>query len=445
MSTDPRVHRFQHQRHTYVLDMEHLTSLRVEEEIRAVSPANSCRVHDARPQSQMARMRLPGECPVRTIELLVTQRCNFSCPYCYGEGGTYGEESEMDSQTGRAAVDWLIAQSGKVKRLGISFFGGEPLMNFRLIREVVALAETQGKKAGKEFEFSITTNASLLDDEELAFIKAHGIYVIASMDGPRELQDRQRPFTSGAGSYDVIVPKIRRLLREMPDTPCRATLVGSNDPAPVKQALHEIGFRFVRIAPASPPLLAGKTGRETLRRDVSSLISMYDAEADDLWSDIKDRNTRRLRGWSCAGATGELLAQFLNGEKGFFHCGAGRGLVGISACGDAYPCHRFVGKSEYRLGTVFRGEINRAPYRRSPIVSIKKCADCFAKYLCRGWCPYDHLVVTGSIFTPAEDICRMMQHRTERIAALAAELDDEDRSYLWRESIIPKRACPLDL
>ncbi len=192
--------------------------------------------------------------PIESISLFVTQECNLRCIYCYGNGGSYGSGGVMTQRTARKAVDWLIEQSGKVKELRINFFGGEPLLNFPLVQDVLEYALERGRACGKQFEFDITTNGSLLDDEKIAFFKEHDIVPMVSIDGPKELQDRQRPFKNGKGSYDVIAPRIRNLLSVLPESACRATLIGNSDPVAVDNALQKMGFAQRYIINASRSL-----------------------------------------------------------------------------------------------------------------------------------------------------------------------------------------------
>ncbi|MEY2632500.1 MAG: hypothetical protein RIR00_1154, partial [Pseudomonadota bacterium] len=200
--------------------------------------------------------------PVRTVALLITQKCNFRCTYCYGDGGSYGGGGLMKKDTAFRTIDWLIGQSGDEPKLTVTFFGGEPLLNFKLLKEVVAYARSEGAKVGKTFGFTVTTNGSLLTDEVLAYFKENDVAPVVSMDGPKEINDAQRPDTKGKGTYEQIVPRVRKMLQIFPETSVRATLVGDTEPALVEQSLRDIGFKRVNISGASRSTFANGEGQQ---------------------------------------------------------------------------------------------------------------------------------------------------------------------------------------
>ena len=383
---------------------------------------------------------------IRSMALFVTQRCNFRCVYCYGDGGGYGSEGEMDRETAYRAVDWLIEQSEKSKKLGITFFGGEPLLNFALIKNVVSYAKERGKETGKAFGFTISTNGSLLDDEKIAFIKEHKIHVNVGFDGPKEVQDAQRPFKNGKSSYAVTVGKIKRLLAVMPDTAGRATLLNSADPALVEKAMREIGFSRVAVEVASPSLFNRENKPRNQEEIFSRMQKMEEAEAEELIGAIKGRKTKKLKKLLRGSYTivSNSLDSFINNTRKYFFCGAGRKYVAVSSAGDVYLCHRFVGTKEYLLGSIFTGGLNREVYQKSPLRFIDECSDCFARYICSGGCCYDNLAVGGSAFMPNELRCRLTLRSVELLASLTCRLGMEDKDYLIEREIIPKKACVFD-
>jgi uncharacterized protein len=383
---------------------------------------------------------------IRSIALFVTQRCNFDCVYCYGEGGAYGAEGEMDRKTARRAIDWLIERSGPGRRLGITFFGGEPLLNFEVIREAVSYAGERGKETGKEFRFTISTNGSLLDEEVISFVREHRINLNVGFDGLKEVQDRQRPFRDGHGSYDETRPRIERLLAAVPRAAGRATLMGGEDPFRAEEALREIGFRRVAIEVASPSLF----GRENNRRGRDELFDRLrrkeETEAQALLDAIRARETRKIKQLRRGSYTvvARSLESFISHTRRYYFCGAGRAYAAVSASGGVYLCHRFVGTEGYRLGNIFGGGLERDRYQRSPLRSMEACSRCFARYVCAGGCAYDNLACGGSIFTPNERRCRLARRSVELLASLACRLSPEDRAYLLEEKIIPPRTCVLD-
>ena len=384
-----------------------------------------------------------GAVPVTGISLFVTQDCNLDCIYCYGDGGHYGSSGHMAPETARKAVDWLIDQAGEEKSLSISFFGGEPLLNFPLVKEVADYALKSAEETGKEFKFAMTTNLSLLREDKLAFLQEYKITPMVSFDGPKALQDRQRPFKHGDGSsYDATLPKIKRLLEVIPDCHCRATLVGDNDPDAIVAALHEIGFSAVDLAPASDSLFGGGTEGEKARNTAKTLETLED-DAAELLQNVKARNREGLQRQKRSGLLCYAVARLSDRQKKRFPCGAGRGSLAVSNVGELYICHRFVGHDEYRVGSVDDKEVDREPYLSRSVDSREKCGACFSKYICAGGCYYDNKGMTGSDFEPADATCLPMKRSVELAAHIVCNLTEEDREYLVDEKIIPE-AQPTD-
>jgi len=255
-------HVFTHQSETYLLNVEDMTAARVGQNLyeflrdgadlkrrdSACDLVGELEGHgllDSEDPSGQGKFRKLGDAnfrssPIRNIALFITQNCNLGCTYCYGDEGNYGSSGHMDLDTAKKSVDWLIEQSGDVKKLGIAFFGGEPFLNFKLMRQVVFYAKKMADVADKKFEFSVTTNATLLSENRIKFLEEHGISPLVSFDGSKAIQDSQRPFKGGRGSFDVIVPKIAKLLQTFPNATARATLNGNNSPDEVKVVLREI-------------------------------------------------------------------------------------------------------------------------------------------------------------------------------------------------------------
>lgn len=382
---------------------------------------------------------------VVNIALLVTQQCNLRCIYCYGNGGGYGSGGEMNRKTAYRAVDWLIEQSKDIRKLGITFFGGEPLLNFSLMKEVVHYALKRGNESGKEFEFNITTNASLLDDEKIVFFKEYKINPLVSFDGPKEIQDTQRPFKNGKGSYELTLSKIKQLLEGLPKSACRAIIVGATSPVVVDNALREIGFGARHLGLVSPSLFGEENDSHVAERDFTEMLSWAQAMSRELRAGIKERDTERLNNLKGSGTLGGFVEQFVNSQKRYFPCSAGRDFVGVSCSGNIYLCHRFVGIEGQRLGDIYNGDLKREIYQVSPLRSREKCANCFAKYLCGGGCYHDNLGTTGSVFEADEGLCAHIRRLTELAAAICCRLSEDDKAYLVKEKIISKKLCPLDL
>lgn len=385
-----------------------------------------------------------GEYPVVDIALFLTQRCNLDCIYCYGDGGRYGRESHMEQTTARQAVDWLIARSGGERRLGICFFGGEPLLNFEVLRETHRYALARAAAAGKTIQFEITTNGLLLDEEKIAFFKRNGILTRVSFDGPAEVQDRQRPLRGGGGSHAIVAANIRRLLREMPDSPCRATVMADGDPGRVSEALTGIGFRKQRLTLVSPPLQPDSPQPAESPAAAAMRVKSA-ADARRIRAAVHRRDTSTLRALKGSTNLISYLEQFVHHEKMFFPCGAGRKYAAVASNGDVHICHRFVGQEAFRVGHIREQRLEREEYTRSALAREARCRECFAKYVCAGFCYYENLVRSGSIRRAAESSCRQKRHDAVLAALIAADLSAAEKDYLVDASIIGKKVCILDL
>ena len=382
--------------------------------------------------------------PIVNAAFFLTQSCNLHCVYCYGEGGEYGHRGSMEEKTAFDAVDWLIDQSGKAKKIHIGFFGGEPFLSFPLMRKIVHYARKRTNKVDKKVDFYATTNGTLLDEEQISFIQDQDISVMISVDGPREIHDAQRPFTGGEGSYDSIVPRIRNLLAARPQTPGHAVLMEDSDPQKVKEALQEIGFAEVSMTPASDCMLTCEARKTKSDRDLHNVLELLVREANAWLEGIKAGDSQTLRQLKDSSALYHGLLVFSHNSRRCFPCGAGLGLIGISSTGDVYLCHRFVGMDEYKLGSIFDKRLDRDAYLKSPLDCVHECHNCPARYYCGGSCRYDNAASTGSVFKPPEEVCRLRCREFELSAYLSSRLDEADRAFLQEEDIVPPKPCPLD-
>ncbi len=381
--------------------------------------------------------------PVVSLALFVTQACNLRCTYCYEEkpGGS------MDEKTAFRAVDWLLEQSGSAKRIYITFFGGEPFLNFPIIKNVVRYANEKACMLEKTVGFSVTTNATLLDEEMIHFLKEHSVHILVSMDGPKEIQDAQRPYPDGRGSFDVVLPRVKKLLEIIPDTRVHAVLVDGSKAERIKSALKELGFAEVTLLPASASLFDkdGRGGEGRQKRKLDSLMKEMERETG-LWrSHMKSRDISAMIELRSASHLSQPILSLLHHKKMYYACGAGLKYAAVSCSGDIYLCHRFVGLEDYKLGNVFEGGFERGAYQESPLVQVPACAACFARYYCAGGCKHDNAGACGSAYSPPPDMCLMKKHGLELAAALVSEMDDSDREFLADNRIFPPKPCPLDI
>jgi uncharacterized protein len=453
-------HKFVHRKKRYVLNSEAMAALMIGDdtwEVLRAAPSFAFPGLSREANRDLRRLDLIASgnkeavesanttsTPIRNIALFITQNCNLACTYCYGKGGGYGSSGHMDTATARKAIDWLMKQSGDIKTLGVAFFGGEPLLSFSLMKIVVEYARQRGAESNKDFEFSITTNGSLLTDETIAFLNENKINPIVSFDGSKGVQDAQRPFKGGQGSYDVIVPKIRKLLETFPNATARATLKGATKPKEVKIALNEIGFRSTHMTIASPSLFDDPDKRMEEECGSRSMTTDLDIEAEELIKSIKSRDTDRLRWLKENGDLVSRLTAFINKEKKYFGCGAGRAYVGVDNMGGVYLCARFVGTKDYKLGNIFEGQLTRAKYMNSPIRTVEECKNCFARYMCGGGCYHENVGASGAADKPSVSFCRIMRRSVEMVAYVASQLTDDDHNYLSQSGIARSRSCPFD-
>lgn len=370
------------------------------------------------------------EFPVTNIGLFLAQECNMRCVYCYGDAGTYGGGGLMDEATALRAVDWLIAHSGSVKRLSLGFFGGEPLLNFPLMRVVVPYAKQEAAKAGKTIFISITTNGSLLTDEVIAFIRDEDIKVLISFDGPPEIQNHQRPFKDGSGSYDSVKANIGKLRQCLPYVLARATLCDGIDPLLVKKGLKQVGFTSYTIAPVSPAMVHGP-GKVAPENDLGKfrheqMLAFHRHEADELLAAIREQ---ALKKDSLPGAL-EALGALLTKEKRHYGCGIGKNMAGITVNGDVYPCHRFAGLTEICQGNIAEYKPGEpSDYHWNVVDNLPECRDCWVRYCCGGGCFYHSMAVTGDMRRPDPQVCRDRQTMFEGLVHVYCQLGEDDRTY----------------
>jgi uncharacterized protein len=312
------------------------------------------------------------------------------------------------------------------------------------MKSIVEYAEKRVGEIEKNVAFHVTTNGTLLDDEQVAFIKEHRISVQISFDGTKELQDAQRPYTNGEGSYEPAVAGIKKLLQVAHETPGHAVIVGNTDPGIVKNAMKEIGFTTITIMPASKSLFTGEPDETILARDTENLLQDLEEESDKWVRFIKNRDIETLKSLKDRSGLYYPIMSLLHNSKRHHACGAGRGLVGVSSSGDVYLCHRFVGRDEFKLGSVFEKELKREEYQKSQVAGNDLCAACFAKYYCGGGCKHDHAGSCGTISQPSEDMCRIRCRELELAASVTSRLSPEDRAFLIEYDIFPPKPCPFD-
>lgn len=456
-------HLFNYQGQPYIINIEDMLAGSIDEESAmtlAMFKAESSAMLDCHVEENLKNLQLLSRSegsntlrkekqqqrsyPIVNMSLFLTQTCNLRCVYCFGDGGEYGTGGSLDETTAFQSVDWLIEQSEKMKHIHIGFFGGEPFLKFPLMKAIVKYSKEKATIAEKKVHFHVTSNATMFEDEVISFIKEEAFTVMVSIDGPKEIHDAQRPYANGKGSYDSLIPKIKKLLKDMPDVTGHAVLVGNTDPEIVKDALQAIGFKSIHITPASQNLFDNNHGKANISRDNQSLLQEREREAKIWLKHIQSKDADALKQLMNKSVLRQAIISLLHNSKKVHACGAGVGMVAVSVTGDVYLCHRFVGQDEYKIGNVFNKSLSLGEYQKSPTIYNAKCSACFARYYCAGGCKHDNAGACGSVAIPAEDMCRLKCLELELAAYIVSNLSSEDREFLVKQNVFPPKPCPLD-
>ncbi len=363
------------------------------------------------------------ETVVKALCLHVAHDCNLACRYCFaGEGEYHGRRSLMSFEVGKKALDFLIANSGNRRHLEVDFFGGEPLMNWPVVKQLVEYGRSREKPCGKEFRFTLTTNGVLLSDEIMEFCNREMSNVVLSLDGRKEVNDRMRPFRGGAGSYDRIVPKFRKFAesRGQKNYYVRGTFTRYNlDFASDVLHFADLGFRQMSVE----PVVASPEEPYALQpEDIPRILKEYDRLAVEYIKRKKEGRGFNFFHFMIDLDQGPCVAKRLSG------CGSGTEYLAVTPWGDLYPCHQFVGQEEFLLGNVDEGITRtdlRDAFKLCNVYAKEKCRGCFARFYCSGGCAANAYHYDGSI-TGAYDIgCEMQKKRIECAIMIKAALADE--------------------
>ena len=360
---------------------------------------------------------------VKALCLHIAHDCNLACRYCFAEEGEYhGKRALMSLEVGKKALDFLIANSGSRRNLEVDFFGGEPLMNWQVVRELVAYGREQEKKFDKNFRFTLTTNGVLLNDEVMEFCNREMGNVVLSIDGRKEVHDRMRPFRKGAGSYDLIVPKFQKFAesRHQDKYYVRGTFTHYNlDFAADVLHLADLGFQQISIE----PVVAPPTEDYAIRKeDLPVIMEQYDLLAKEMI-----RRHREGRGFNFF----HFMVDLTGGPcvyKRLSGCGSGTESLAVTPWGDFYPCHQFVGEEPFCLGNVDQGILRTDicnEFKQCNVYSKQECSECFARFYCSGGCAANSWNFTGKINDVYEIGCAMQRKRIECALMIKAALADE--------------------
>ena len=348
---------------------------------------------------------------VKALCLHIAHDCNLKCKYCFAEEGEYhGKRSLMSVEVGKKAIDFLIENSGSRRNLEIDFFGGEPLMNFDVVKEIVEYGRSVEKENNKKFRFTMTTNGVLLNDEISDYINETMHNAVLSLDGRKEVNDKMRVRAGGQGSYDNIVPKFVKMAedRNQMDYYVRGTFTRNNlDFA--KDVLHlaDLGFKQISVEPVVSDEKEDYAIRE---EDLPIIFEEYEKLAVEMLKRQEEGKWFNffhfmidLTGGPCA-------------HKRLVGCGSGTEYLAVTPEGDLFPCHQFVGQDEFKMGTVFEG-VQRKDIRKDfeaiNVYSKPACKSCWAKFYCSGGCAASSNNMHNDLTTPYEIGCEMQKKRTE--------------------------------
>ncbi len=361
---------------------------------------------------------------VKALCLHIAHDCNLACRYCFAEEGEYhGRRALMSFEVGKAALDFLIANSDSRRNLEVDFFGGEPLLNFDVVKRLVAYGREQEKLHDKKFRFTLTTNGVLLDDEVMEFANQEMANVVLSIDGRKEVHDKMRPFRKGAGSYELIVPKFQKLAesRNQDRYYVRGTFTHHNLDFS-KDVLHlaDLGFRQISVE----PVVAQPEDDYALQEaDVPKLLEEYDTLAAEMLKRHREGKDFNFFHFMIDLEGGPCVAKRLSG------CGSGTEYLAVTPWGDFYPCHQFVGDEAFLMGNVTDGLQNKQlqnQFKRCNVYAKEKCRECFARFYCSGGCAANSYHFHGSI-TDVYDIgCELQKKRIECAIMLKAALAEEE-------------------
>ena len=357
---------------------------------------------------------------VKALCLHIAHDCNLACRYCFAEEGEYhGRRAMMSFEVGKKALDFLIANSGSRRNLEVDFFGGEPLMNWQMVKDLVAYGRQQEKLHDKHFRFTVTTNGVLLNDEIQEFINQEMDNVVLSLDGRREVNDHMRPFRSGKGSYDLIVPKFQKLAdsRNQEKYYIRGTFTRENLDFS-EDILHfaDLGFTQMSIEPVVGDASDPYAIRE---EDLPKIMEEYDKLARVMIQREKEGKGFQFFHFMIDLDGGPCVAKRLSG------CGSGTEYLAVTPWGDLYPCHQFVGQEEFLMGNVEDGIIKPEiadDFRSCNVYSKEKCRDCFAKFYCSGGCMANAYHFHGTIHDTYDIGCEMQRKRVECAIMIKAAL-----------------------
>ena len=356
---------------------------------------------------------------VKALCLHVAHTCNLNCSYCFASQGRYqGDRALMSFEVGKRAMDFLIENSGTRRNLEVDFFGGEPLMNFEMVKKLVAYCREQEKIHNKNFRFTMTTNGMLIDEDVIDFCNKECHNVVLSLDGRKEVHDRFRKDYAGHGSYDAIVPKFQEFVRKRGDKGyyMRGTYTHFNTDF-TNDIFHmaDLGFTELSMEP-----VVSKPGDPSAltAEDLPILKEQYEILAKEMIKRDREGRGFTFYHYMIDLTGGPCIYKRISG------CGSGTEYMAVTPWGDLYPCHQFVGIEQWKMGNLYDGTFNddiKTYFSKVHVYSKEGCRSCWAKFFCSGGCNANSFIYEGDVKKPYKIACEMQKKRLECAIALAAD------------------------
>ena len=357
---------------------------------------------------------------IKAVCLNIIHACNLRCKYCFADEGEYnGHKGKMSLETAKKAIDYVVKRSGPRKNIEIDLFGGEPTMMMDTIKEIIAYARENEAKWNKRIRFTMTTNATLLTDEMMDYMDKELENIILSIDGRKEVNDKVRIRFDGKGSYDQILPNIKKMVAKRDKNKAhtvRGTFTRENLDfyEDVKMMVDE-GFREISIEPV---VLEDGHPLALRKEDLPKIFESYDKLYDELVQKKAEGKEFNFYHFKVDLNGGPCVYKRISG------CGAGFEYVAITPQGEVYPCHQFVGKEEYKLGSIYDDSYNAdlgMSFKKAHIYNKPKCRNCWARFYCSGGCQANNIAFNNDINNPYDIGCQMQKKRIECAIALKAE------------------------
>lgn len=354
---------------------------------------------------------------IKALCLNIAHDCNLRCKYCFADEGEYkGKREIMSPEVAKKAIDFVIKHSGPRKNIEVDLFGGEPLMAFETVKQVVEYAKEIQKIHGKNIRFTMTTNATLLNDEIMKFIDENMGNIVLSIDGRKSVNDKVRVRADGTGSFDSIFPKIKKMVSMRDKNKqyyARGTFTHENlDFSEDVKFLADSGFKEISVEPVVLPKGHPLALKE---EDLPVIFEQYDKLYEDMLERRKNGKEFKFYHFNIDLQGGPCIYKRISG------CGAGHEYVAITPTGDVYPCHQFVGNEKFKMGNIFEDDLDMSisdKFRNAHIYSKEECKKCWARYFCSGGCQANNYNFNGDIHIPYHLGCEMQKKRIECAVAL---------------------------